>query len=65
MIMVRRRRELQSYILLLGSKWEKMKMGAAVGMLKDMIKALGGFRKSIQFLKIVKKGGMALDDSMI
>lgn len=54
----------EGYILLLGSKWEKMKIGAAIGMLIDMIKALGGFKKSLEFLKIIKKGGIALDDKL-
>lgn len=54
----------EGYILLLGSKWEKMKMSAAIGMLRDMIKALGGVKKSLEFLKTIKKGGIALDDKL-
>lgn len=54
----------EGYILLLGSKWEKMKLGAAIGMLRDMIKALGGFKNSLKFFKTIKKGGVALDDKM-
>ncbi len=54
----------EGYILLMGSKWEKMKLGAAIGMLKDMLKALGGFKKSLEFLNTIKKGGVALDDKL-
>ena len=54
----------EGYILLLGSKWEKMKVGAAIQMFKDMIKALGGFKKSLKFLNTIKKGGIALDDKL-
>lgn len=54
----------EGYIMLMGSKWEKMKFGAAIGMLKDMIKALGGFKKSLEFLNTIKKGGVALDDKL-
>ena len=54
----------EGYIMLMGSKWEKMKLGAAIGMLKDMIKALGGFKKSLEFLNTIKKGGVALDDKL-
>ena len=54
----------EGYIMLMGSKWEKMKLGAAIGMLKDMIKALGGFKKSLDFLNTIKKGGVALDDKL-
>lgn len=54
----------EGYIMLMGSKWEKMKLGATIGMLKDMIKALGGFKKSLEFLNTIKKGGVALDDKL-
>ena len=54
----------EGYIMLMGSKWEKMKLGAAIGMLKDMINALGGFKKSLEFLNTIKKGGVALDDKL-
>lgn len=54
----------EGYIMLSGSKWEKMKIGAAVVMLKDMIKALGGFRGALQFFKDVKAGGIPLEDKL-
>ena len=54
----------EGYIMLMGSKWERMKLGAAIGMLKDMIKALGDFKKSLEFLNTIKKGGVALDDKL-
>ncbi len=54
----------EGYIMLMGSKWEKIKVGAAIQMFKDMIKALGGFKKSLEFLNTIKKGGVALDDKL-
>ena len=54
----------EGYILLTGSKCEKMKIGAAIGMLFGLIDALGGIKKSLEFLKNIQKGGMALDDKM-
>ncbi|MBQ7919025.1 MAG: GNAT family N-acetyltransferase [Lachnospiraceae bacterium] len=52
----------EGYIMLSGSKWEKMKIGPAIVLLKDMIKALGGFPSALQFLKDIKVGGIPLDD---
>ena len=54
----------EGYIMLMGSKWEKMKLGAAIGMLRDMINALGGFKKSLEFFNTIKTGGIALDDKL-
>lgn len=54
----------EGFIMLSGSKWEKTKLGPALVMLKDIIKALGGVQNAIQFLKEVKKGGPALDDKL-
>lgn len=46
------------------SKWEKLKIGPAIVMLKNMIKALGGFKATMQFFKDVKVGGISLDDKL-
>lgn len=54
----------EGYIMLSGTKWEKMKLTAALVMLKDMVKAFGGFRKAIAFLQTVKSGGAALEDML-
>ena len=54
----------EGYVLLMGSKCEKMKTGAAIGMLFGLIDALGGIKKNLEFLKTIQKGGMALDDKM-
>lgn len=54
----------EGYIMLSGSKWEKMKLGPAVVMLRDMIKALGGFRNAVQFMKKIKAGGIPLDEKL-
>ena len=54
----------EGYIMLSGSKWEKMKIGPAIVMLKDMIKALGGFQSAWKFLKDIKVGGIPLDDKL-
>ena len=54
----------EGYIMLSGSKWEKMKLSPAIVMLKDMIKALGGFQRAWQFLKDIKVGGIPLDDKL-
>ena len=50
--------------MLSGSKWEKMKIGSAIVMLKNMIKALGGFQSALQFLEDIKVGGIPLDDKL-
>ena len=50
--------------MLAGSKWERIKISAAIVMLKDMIKALGGFRRAVQFMKEIKVGGIPLDDKL-
>lgn len=52
----------EGYIMLCGTKWEKMKLGPAIVMLRDIIKALGGFRNALQFLNNIKVGGISLDD---
>lgn len=54
----------EGYILLMGSKCEKMKIIASLGMLFGLIDALGGIRKSLEFLKTIQKGGAALDDKL-
>ena len=54
----------EGYIMLCGSKWEKIKIGPAIVMMKDMIKALGGFRNTIRFFKTILAGGIALDDKL-
>lgn len=54
----------EGYIMLSGSNCEKTKIGPAIVMIKDMIKALGGFGNAIQFMKKVKVGGIPLDDKM-
>ncbi|MGN0655685.1 MAG: GNAT family N-acetyltransferase [Ruminiclostridium sp.] len=52
----------EGYIMLSGTKWEKTKLSAALVMLKDMIKALGGMRNAMTFLKTVKSGGVSLEE---
>lgn len=54
----------EGYVLLMGSKCEKMKISASLGMLFGLIDALGGIRKSLDFLKTMQKGGVALDDKL-
>lgn len=54
----------EGYVLLMGSKCEKMKIRASLGMLFGLIDALGGIRKSLAFLKTIQKGGAALDDKL-
>lgn len=54
----------EGYVLLTGSKCEKMKISASFGMLFGLIDALGGIRKSLKFLKTIQKGGAALDDKL-
>lgn len=54
----------EGYIMLACSKWEKLKIGPAIVMLKNMIKALGGFKATMQFFKDVKVGGISLDDKL-
>lgn len=54
----------EGYIILSGSKWEKMKPGPAIVMLKDVIKALGGFQTAWRFLKDIKAGGISLEDKL-
>lgn len=54
----------EGYIMLSGSKWEKMKFGPAIVMLKDMIKALGGFQSAWKFLEDFKAGGISLEDKL-
>ena len=54
----------EGYIMLCGTKWEKMKLGPAIVMLRDIIKALGGFRNALQFLNNIKVGGTPLDDKL-
>lgn len=54
----------EGYVLLMGSKCEKMKISASLGMLFGLIDALGGIRKSLEFLKTIQKGGAALDDKL-
>ena len=54
----------EGYVLLMGSKCEKMKISASLGMLFGLIDALGGLRKSLEFLKTIQKGGAALDDKL-
>lgn len=54
----------EGYVLLMGSKFEKMKISASIGMLFGLIDALGGIRKNLEFFKIMQKGGMPLDDKL-
>lgn len=54
----------EGYVLLMGSKFEKMKISASIGMLFGLIDALGGIRKSLEFFKIMQKGGIPLDDKL-
>lgn len=54
----------EGYIMLAGSKCEKMKLGPAIVMLRDMIKALGGFHNAVQFMKEIKVGGIPIDDKL-
>lgn len=53
----------EAYVMLTSSRWEKLKLGPALVMMKDMAKALG-VREAIQFLKEVKASGLAIDDKM-
>lgn len=54
----------EGYVLLMGYKCEKMKINASLGMLFGLINALGGIRKSLDFFKIMQKGGMPLDNKL-
>lgn len=54
----------EGYIMLSGTKFEKMKIGPALVMLKDMIKALGGLRGAVDFFNEIKVGGIPLDDKL-
>lgn len=54
----------EGYILLNGSKQEKVKIGPSLIMVKDIIKALGGVRNAMQFMKEIKIGGIPLDDKL-
>lgn len=53
----------EGYIVLSGSKWERMKIGPALTMVKDMVKALG-LRRSVQVIKEINSAGLALDDKL-
>lgn len=54
----------EGYIMLSGTKWEKTKIGPALVMLKDIIKALGGFQNAVQFFREIKAGGLPIDDKL-
>lgn len=54
----------EGYIMFSGSRWEKMKPGAAVVLLKDMVKTLGGYNGAASFFREVKKGGASLEDRL-
>ncbi len=54
----------EGYVLLMESKFEKMKISASIGMLFGLIDALEGIRKSLEFFKIMQKGGIPLDDKL-
>lgn len=54
----------EGYVMLSGTKFEKMKIGPALVMLKDMIKALGGLRGAMDFLNEIKVGGISLEDKL-
>lgn len=54
----------EGYLILSGSKYERVKTSAVIVMLKDIVKALGGFRNAVHFFKEINSGGIPLEDKL-
>lgn len=54
----------EGYIVLSGTKCDKVKISAALGMIVDVVKALGGIKEAYTFMKEMKKGGISYEDKL-